>query len=101
MENINIINELSEFFKVFSDTTRLRILEVLLKNETCVNEISETIGASPSAVSHQLSYLRSTNLVKTRKEGQVIYYSIADNHIKVIIEYGLEHIKEGIKPWKK
>lgn len=97
MENINIINELSEFFKVFSDPTRLRILEVLLKNETCVNEISETIGASPSAVSHQLSYLRSTNLVKTRKEGQVIYYSIADNHIKVIIEYGLEHIKEGIK----
>ena len=72
MENINIINELSEFFKVFSDPTRLRILEVLLKNETCVNEISETIGASPSAVSHQLSYLRSTNLVKTRKEGQVI-----------------------------
>lgn len=97
MENINIINELSEFFKVFSDPTRLRILEVLLKNETCVNEISETIGASPSAVSHQLSYLRSTNLVKTRKEGQVIYYSIADNHIIVIIEYGLEHIKEGIK----
>ena len=97
MENINIINELSEFFKVFSDPTRLRILEVLLKNETCVNEISETIGASPSAVSHQLSYLRNTNLVKTRKEGQVIYYSIADNHIKVIIEYGLEHIKEGIK----
>ena len=48
-------------------------------------------------MSHQLSYLRSTNLVKTRKEGQVIYYSIADNHIKVIIEYGLEHIKEGIK----
>ena len=101
MENINIINELSEFFKVFSDTTRLRILEVLLKKETCVNEISETIGVSPSAVSHQLSYLRSTNLVKTRKDGQVIYYSIADNHIKVIIEYGLEHIKEGIKLWKK
>ena len=97
MENINIINELSEFFKVFSDTTRLRILEVLLKKETYVNEISETIGVSPSAVSHQLSYLRSTNLVKTRKDGQVIYYSIADNHIKVIIEYGLEHIKEGIK----
>ena len=101
MENINIINELSEFFKVFSDTTRLRILEVLLKKETYVNEISETIGVSPSAVSHQLSYLRSTNLVKTRKDGQVIYYSIADNHIKVIIEYGLEHIKEGIKLWKK
>ena len=101
MEDIKIINELSEFFKVFSDTTRLRILEVLLQKETSVGDISNKIKVSASAVSHQLSYLRSTNLVKTRKEGQVIYYSIADNHIKVIIEYGLEHIKEGIKLWKK
>ena len=97
MENIKIINELSEFFKVFSDTTRLRILEVLLQKETSVGDISNKRKVSASAVSHQLSYLRSTNLVKTRKEGQVIYYSIADNHIKVIIECGLEHIKEGIK----
>lgn len=88
-------------FKVFSDTTRLRILEVLLNEETSVGVIANKINASNSAVSHQLSYLRSTNLVKTRKEGQVIYYSIADNHIKVIIEYGLEHIKEGIKLWKR
>jgi DNA-binding transcriptional ArsR family regulator len=97
MENIETINELSEFFKVFSDATRLRILEVLLQKETSVGDISNKIKVSASAVSHQLSYLRNTNLVKTRKEGQVIYYSIADNHIKVIIEYGLEHIKEGIK----
>ena len=97
MENIKIINELSEFFKVFSDTTRLRILEVLLEKETSVGDISNKINVSSSAVYHQLSYLRSNNLFKTRKEGQVIYYSIADNHIKVIIEYGLEHIKEGIK----
>lgn len=97
MEDIKIINELSEFFKVFSDTTRLRILEVLLEKETSVGDIANKINVSSSAVSHQLSYLRSTNLVKTRKEGQVIYYSIADNHIKVIIECGLEHIKEGIK----
>lgn len=94
---MEIINELSEFFKVFSDTTRLKILKVLLEGEVCVNDISSKINVSSSAVSHQLSYLRRTNLVKTRKEGQVIYYSIADNHIKVIIEYGLEHIKEGIK----
>ena len=101
MEDIKIINELSEFFKVFSDTTRLRILEVLLEKETSVGDIATKTNVSASAVSHQLSYLRSTNLVKTRKEGQVIYYSIADNHIKVIIEYGLEHIKEGIKLWKR
>ena len=75
--------------------------EVLLNEETSVGVIANKINASNSAVSHQLSYLRSTNLVKTRKEGQVIYYSIADNHIKVIIEYGLEHIKEGIKLWKR
>ena len=97
MENIEIINELSEFFKVFSDTTRLRILEVLLAKETSVGDIANEIDVSASAVSHQLSYLRSTNLVKTRKEGQVIYYSIADTHIKVILEYGLEHLKGGIK----
>ncbi len=97
MEDIKIINELSEFFKVFSDTTRLRILEVLLQKETSVGDISNKIKVSASAVSHQLSYLRNTNLVKTRKEGQVIYYSIADNHIKIIIGCGLEHIKEGIK----
>ncbi len=96
-DNMEIINKLSEFFKVFSDTTRLKILKVLLEGEVCVSDISSKIDVSSSAVSHQLSYLRSTNLVKTRKVGQVIYYSIADNHIKVIIEYGLEHIKEGIK----
>lgn len=76
MEDIKIINELSEFFKVFSDTTRLRILEVLLEKETSVGDIANKIDVSASAVSHQLSYLRSTNLVKTRKDEQVIYYSI-------------------------
>ena len=94
---MDLVYELSEFFKVFSDTTRLKILKVLLDGETCVNDISNKIMVSSSAVSHQLSYLRSTNLVKMRKSGQTVYYSIADNHIKVIIEYGLEHIKEGIK----
>ena len=67
MEDIKTINELSEFFKVFSDTTRLRILEVLLKKETYVGDISNKIKVSPSAVSHQLSYLRSTNLEQEKK----------------------------------
>ena len=97
MEKIETIIKLSEFFKVFADSTRLRILEVLLKGETNVNNISILINVSQSAVSHQLKNLRASNLVKTRKEGQTMYYSIADNHIKVIIECGLEHIKEGIK----
>ena len=81
MEKVEIINELSEFFKVFSDTTRLRILEVLLNEETSVGVIANKINASNSAVSHQLSYLRSTNLVKTRKEGQVITNSLGVKHL--------------------
>lgn len=99
MEKIETIIKLSEFFKVFADSTRLRILEVLLKGETNVNNISILINVSQSAVSHQLKNLRASNLVKTRKEGQTIYYSIADNHIKTIMKYGIEHIKEGIKLW--
>lgn len=91
------MEELSEFFKVFSDSTRLKILKVLLDGEVCVSDIVLKTNVSQSAVSHQLSYLRMTNLVKTRKDGQTIYYSIADNHIRVIMQYGMEHIKEGIK----
>ena len=72
MENIEIINELSEFFKVFSDITSVRILGVLLEKGTSVGNIANKISVSSSAVFHQLSYLRS----KTRKDGQVIYYSI-------------------------
>lgn len=88
---------LSEFFKIFGDATRLRILDVLLNGEKCVNEISETLNVSQSAVSHQLKNLRTSNLVKTKKLGKVVKYSIADNHIKIILEYGLEHIMEEVK----
>ena len=87
---------LSEFFKIFGDATRLRILDVLLNGEKCVNEISEILEVSQSAISHQLKNLRSSNLVKTEKIGKLVKYSIADDHIKIILEYGLEHIKEEI-----
>lgn len=89
--------ELSEFFKVFADETRLKILNYLLKGSACVNDISINLNISQSAVSHQLKNLRASNLVKAQKVGQTTIYSIQDNHIKVIIEYGIEHIKEGIK----
>ncbi|MCI8778307.1 MAG: winged helix-turn-helix transcriptional regulator [Bacilli bacterium] len=88
---------LSEFFKIFGDATRLRILDVLLNGEKCVNEISETLNVSQSAISHQLKNLRTSNLVKTKKLGKIVKYSIADNHIKIILEYGLEHIMEEVK----
>lgn len=93
----DLLNGLSEFFKIFGDTTRLRILDVLLNGNMCVKDISETLNISQSAISHQLKNLRSSNLVKTEKIGQTVNYSIADEHIKIIYEYGIEHIKEVFK----
>lgn len=85
---------LSEFYKIFGDTTRLRILDVLLNKPMCVHDISEVLNVSQSAISHQLKNLRSSNLVKTEKVGKNVYYSISDDHIKIILKYGLEHISE-------
>ena len=87
---------LSEFFKIFADPTRLRILEVLITKPLCVNDIRKKLNISQSAVSHQLKYLRTSNLVKTEKIGKNVFYNISDNHIKIILEYGIEHLKEVI-----
>ena len=85
---------LSEFYKIFGDQTRLRILDALLNKPLCVNEISELLDMTQSAISHQLKNLRTSNLVKTEKIGKNVYYSISDEHIKIISKYGLEHISE-------
>lgn len=95
----NTLNEddayqLSEFFKVFGDTTRIRILHLLSINEICVHEISSILDISQSAISHQLKILRDTKLVKPRKVGKHVYYSLSDDHVLKIFENGLEHIKE-------
>lgn len=87
---------LSEFYKIFGDQTRLRILDALLNKPLCVNELSEILDVSQSAISHQLKNLRSSNLVKTEKIGKNVYYSIRDEHIEVILKYGLEHISEEV-----
>ena len=87
--------ELSEFFKVFGDTTRIKILWALDINEMCVCDIAYLLNMTKSAISHQLKYLRNANLVKYRKEGKVTFYSLKDNHVKDIIEIGFEHISEG------
>ena len=87
---------LSEFYKIFGDATRLQILDALLNKSMCVGEISDLLGVSQSAVSHQLKNLRASNLVKTEKIGKNIYYRISDEHIKIILKYGLEHISEVI-----
>ena len=92
-----ILFELSDFYKIFGDTTRVRILYALDKSELCVCDISAVLGMSVSAVSHQLKTLREANLVKARREGKVIFYNLSDEHVKQILEFGLEHIMETKK----
>lgn len=86
--------DLSELFKIFGDSTRIKIINVLLEEELCVNDISQKINVSQSAVSHQLRILKASKLVKYRKEANLIYYSLDDNHVKEIFELGCEHINE-------
>lgn len=86
--------ELADFFKVFGDSTRLKILSVLLCSEMCVNNIAETLNLSQSAVSHQLRFLKQMKLVEARREGKTVYYSLTDSHIESILNQGLEHIRE-------
>ena len=88
------INDLAELFKVFGDSTRIRILYVLFSEEVCVCDIAEILGMTQSAISHQLSILRSAKLVKTRREGKSVFYSLADTHVRTIIAQGMEHVSE-------
>lgn len=88
------IMELSDLFKVFADSTRLRILHKLFNGPISVGVIAEALDMSQSAISHQLKYLKNSNLVKSERDGKSIYYSLADDHIKTIFKTGLEHINE-------
>ena len=88
------LQDLAEFFKVFGDGTRLKILYVLLSSEMCVYDIAEVLGMSQSAISHQLRVLKQMDLVKNRREGKTIFYSLADSHIVNILSQGLDHIEE-------
>jgi ArsR family transcriptional regulator len=86
--------DLAEFFKVFGDSTRVRIMSALEKSEMCVCDISAALDMSTSAISHQLRILRSSKLVKNRKDGKIVYYSLDDEHVNTILLQGLEHINE-------
>lgn len=92
--NDDKVIDLSELFKIFGDSTRVKIINILLEDELCVNDIAKKINATQSAVSHQLRILKSSKLVKYRKETNSIYYSLADDHVKKIFELGCEHINE-------
>lgn len=87
-------DELSSVFKVFGDATRLRILFTLLDRELCVGDIATELSLGQSVVSHQLTTLRQAKLVKSRREGKSIFYSLDDEHVKEILEVGLEHTRE-------
>lgn len=89
-----ILYDLAELYKVFGDTTRIRILYALFESELCVNDMAQLLGLSQTAVSHQLRVLKNNKLVKFRKEGKIIFYSLSDDHVKSIIEIGMEHVEE-------
>ncbi len=94
MPDENELYDLAELFKVFGDSTRIRILFVLFEAEVCVCDLAEVLHMTQSAVSHQLKILKQNKLVKSRREGKSIFYSLADDHVKTIIAQGMEHIEE-------
>ena len=94
MPGDGMIHDLADFYKVFGDATRIRILCVLLQAEVCVCDLAEILGMTQSAISHQLRVLKQMKLVKNRREGKTVFYSLADGHIQTIISQGMEHISE-------
>lgn len=94
MPDDNVITDISEFFKVFGDSTRIRILWALSKNDMCVCDIAFLINMTKSAVSHQLKILKDYNLVKSKRNGKEVIYSLSDSHVKDIFEKAVEHLYE-------
>ena len=86
--------DLTELFRIFGDSTRIRILYVLFESEMCVCDIAALLGMTQSAISHQLRALKNARLVKARREGKTVFYALADDHVKTIINQGLEHVSE-------
>ncbi len=86
--------DLADFFKVFADSTRIKILYVLMCSEMCVCDLAQILNMTQSAISHQLRTLKQMDLVRNRREGKTVFYSLADSHIKTILSQGLDHIEE-------
>ncbi len=86
--------DLAELFKVFGDSTRIRILYVLFEAEVCVCDLAQALNMTQSAISHQLRILKQNRLVKSRRDGKSIFYSLADDHVRTIIDQGREHLEE-------
>ena len=94
MPSEDTLYDLTELFRIFGDSTRIRILYVLFEAEMCVCDIAALLGMTQSAISHQLKALKNARLVKSRRDGKTVFYSLADDHVKTIIDQGLEHILE-------
>lgn len=88
------LEQIAELFKAFGDTTRVRIMALLLHEELCVGEIAEKLEMTQSAISHQLRLLKQMHLIKYRREGKNALYSLADDHVRTILQMGLEHVME-------
>lgn len=89
-----ILYQMAELFKTFGDPTRIRILSALARQEMCVCDIADLLGMSQSAISHQLRVLKQMELVKFRREGKTVFYSLADSHVSTILAQGLDHVCE-------
>lgn len=94
MPDDEILYDLGDLFKVFGDTTRIKILYVLLESEMCVYDLAQVLNMTQSAISHQLQVLKQNKLVKFRREGKTVIYSLSDSHVSTIIDQGMEHISE-------
>jgi len=94
MPKEELLFDLAELFKVFGDSTRMKIICALFEEELCVGDIAAIINSTQSAVSHQLRVLKQAKLVKYRKDGKIVYYSLDDDHVRQIFEKGREHIEE-------
>lgn len=92
--NENTLYDVAELFKNFSDSTRIRILYSLINKERSVNEIAELLNMNQSAISHQLRILKNSKLIRNRRDGKTVYYSLDDDHVYNIIEQGIEHVEE-------
>jgi ArsR family transcriptional regulator len=90
----DLLIDLAELFKIFGDSTRVKILYLLLEEEMCVCDIAESLKMTVSAISHQLRILKGAKLIKFRKEGKSVFYSLADEHVNLILKQGMEHITE-------
>ena len=92
--NKETMENIAELFKAFGDPTRVHILSLLVEQELCVNDIAQAVAISQSAISHQLRILKQMHLIKFRRDGKNILYSLADDHVRTILQMGLEHVLE-------